>query len=518
MHMGIKLCSAGGKYGRIEAERAVTAVTEKQTVEQLLATISELTAAVARLSGEIESMRAQHAAEVGALQQRIAELSLALALKQKRKDSHNSSMPPSSDGYRKPAPKSLKESSGRKPGGQTGHKGNGMKIVREPDEVKEYPPSRCLGCPRQEECARRVAETRYEYDLEIISRLAAHKVLACSCPLEGGQEIVGQFPEHITGTKQYGNKLRATVLSLLTVGYVSVERVRQLLNALGIPISGGTIQNMLTDCADKVEDADSYIKHKVSTLKILNCDETGVRVGGKLRWAHCMCDGSWSYYAVHDKRGTEAMHDIQVLPKMEDSILVHDFLRSYLNYWKVEHSFCNAHLMRELVYIHECYKEEWALGLKQLLSEMCRTREELKAAGLEAFPEKLLESYLERYDALVAEGILLNTPKPVKGRPPRKPKGPRWSLLVRFRDYKEQILRFAFDWRVPFTNNEAERSIRFTKVKQKVSGCFRTMEGAKKFYRIMSYLSSAQKHGVACFDALLDAVSGNALPTVAAWA
>jgi len=498
--------------------QGVAAVSEKQTTEQMLETIRELSAAVIRLTDEIETLREQHAQEVEALQQRIAELTLALALKTKKKDSHNSSMPPSSDGYKKPAPRSLKEKSGRKPGGQTGHKGSGMKIMRKPDEVREYLPDQCQSCPHREECGRKTAETRYEYDMEIINHLVAHKVLACNCPLENNQRITGDFPENITGTRQYGSTLKATVLSLLTVGYVSVDRVRQLLNSLGIPISGGAIQNILTDCANRTTSATAYIKSKVAALPVLNCDETGIRVAGKLYWAHCMCDSQWSYYAVNAKRGKDAMEEIQVLPQKENGVLVHDFLRSYLNYDRLEHAFCNAHLQRELVFIHECYHEEWADKLKKLLSEMCGAREERMTNGETAFPKSVLEEYLARYDACVAEGIRLNTPKPIKGRKLRKPKGKRWSLLVRFRDYKDDILRFAYDWTVPFTNNEAERSIRFTKIKQKISGCFRTKQGADDFYRIMSYVSSAKKHGESCFDALLEAVNGRALQLVASWA
>ena len=185
------------------------------------------------------------------------------------------------------------------------------------------------------------------------------------------------------------------------------------------------------------------------------------------------------------------------------------------------HCFCNAHLQRELEGVFEAYHEPWARKLKKLLSEMCQKRNELMVVGETAYPPELLEKYLRRYDRYVQEGIRLNTPKadPKKNNgKPLTPKGTRWALLQRFKDYKEQILLFAYDWDVPFTNNEAERSIRFTKIKQKVSGSFRTVNGAKEFYDIMSFVGTARKHGVMCYDALLNAVNEQSLNLVTSWA
>lgn len=188
-----------------------------ETIEKLLTQIAELTE---KLNTALEQARIQHekdAARIEALTRKIEELTA----KKTRKDSHNSSMPPSSDGYGKPSPKSLREKTGKKAGGQPGHKGNSMEITREPDEVKEYLPEKCTNCPMASSCAGKYscAGRRYEYDVKVTTTLTEHRVLVCECPLEKGGKIAGEFPEEITSSKQYGTELKAMVLSLFTIGY-----------------------------------------------------------------------------------------------------------------------------------------------------------------------------------------------------------------------------------------------------------------------------------------------------------
>jgi len=477
----------------------VATVADKEREQELLAIIAELSATVAELTKQ------------------VAELQEALNAKKRRKDSHNSSQPPSSDGYSKPSPKSLRTPSGKKPGGQSGHKGSGMAITM-PDAEKKYYPSECSGCPMVGRCEYTCAGTHYTYDVEVITNVVAHKVMACNCPMRNGEKICAAFPKEASAMKQYGPNLRAFAVNLLTQGYVSIDRTRQILEGIGIPVSTGTLQNFLDSCAAETAAAADAIRKKVAALNVIHCDETGVDVNGKLHWMHCLCNNQWSYCTVHEKRGSAAMDEIGVIPSLDNSTLVHDFWSAYLKYDNVKHSFCNTHLERELIYAYETTEQAWADALNKLLSEMCGKRNELKKAGVSCFPQELLASYFERYDQLVAEGLAANPIKEApKGKRGRKAKGKNRCLLERLRDYKADILRFASDWSVPFTNNEAERCVRFSKVKEKVSGCFRTKTGADNFMRIMSYIGSAKKHGITAFAALLEAVNGRSLQTVQAW-
>ena len=480
--------------------------------KELLAIISELTATIARMTEE-------HQQQIAELTKKIDELTQALNAKRTRKDSHNSSQPPSSDGYRKPKPQSLREKSGKTSGGQKGHSGSSMTITREPDEIKTYLPAKCAGCPRAGQCQYRCADTHYTFDLEVINKLVAHKAMACNCPLENDTEVVAEFPKEASAVKQYGSNLKAFVLTMLTLGYVSVNRTQQILEGLGIPISNGTIQNILDASSEDLTGAVDRIQQRIADLKVLHCDETGIMVSKKLNWLHCLCNGDWSYYVVHEKRGSKAVDDIGIIPGLDNCTLMHDFWMSYLKYGNVEHAFCNAHLERELVFAHESTGQEWAAELKKLLSEMDHERNTRRKNGETAFPPDMLADYYLRYDKLIEEGLALNPiAETASGKRGRKAKGKTRCLLERLRDYRADILRFMENWEVPFTNNEAERSIRFSKIKEKVSGCFRTKDGADAFMKVMSYIGSAKKHNVSVYEALLEAVRGNALRLVDSWA
>lgn len=393
-----------------------------------------------------------------------------------------------------------------------------MKLMKEPDEIKEHYPAACFGCPNREFCYACIAERRYETDMIVETRLIEHRQMVCYCSKRENQILTGAFPNHVTGTKQYGYNLKAFATALSTVGMVSVDRIHQLLTGVfQISVSTGTIQNWIRQLADATAAATEEIRKKVSERLVLHCDETGLRVNGSLKWMHCVCDGDWSCFALHAKRGTKAMDEMAILPEYRN-IVVHDFWKSYFKYDKATHGICNAHLLRELIYADEQLKQSWAKPLHDLLLEMLHQQKVLKEQGADCFPEEVLRRFQERYDALILQGFCENVlPERPKGKRGRPGKGKVICLLERFRDYKADILRFASDWRVPFTNNEAERSIRFSKVKQKVSGCFRTEQGAKSYMQIMSFVSTARKHGVAYFEAVRIALTGNALTLVSQW-
>lgn len=479
----------------------------EEMFNQLLQQMKELTEQLQQQNEqltELQEIIGAKDAQIAALTARIEELT-------HKKNSGNSSKPPSSERLNKPAPKSLRSKSGKPAGGQPGHKGNGMKIDREPDEVIEHLPIQCKGCPHAGGCKLQCCETRYEYEAIVETKLIAHKVLGCKACVLTGKTAQGIFPANITGTKQYGPGVAGLAVSLLTIGYMSVDRVQKLLKSLRIPISSGTIQDMLTKAARLVKAPVERIRQTVVQLPVAHYDETGWRVAGKLHWLHCACNEQWRYYTVQEKRGQKGITDMDVLPNAS-GVAVHDFWKPYQKYDNVDHAMCCAHLERELVYAHETGNQAWAKLLRELLQTLCHRRKVLQSEGKEAFPEQELAVYLERYDRLVDEGLAANPiPERAPGKRGPKAKGKFRCLLERFRDSKDDVLRFARDWRVPYTNNTAERAIRCARVKEKVSGCFRTKSGADDFARVLSFISSAALHGVSSFDAIVAAFRGNAV-------
>ena len=455
-------------------------------------------------------------AQIYALTEEVAKLTARIEELTHKKNSNNSSKPPSEERLEKPSPKSLRGKTGKKQGGQPGHKGNGMKLDRDPDQIEEHVPEKCKGCPRFGQCRMKCCNTRYEYEVQVDTKLIAHKVMGCTCPLSG-EKLQGEFPAGITGSKQYGAGVFALVNTLTTVGYVSVDRTKELLSCLRIPISSGAIQNMLERAAAAAKKPVGKIKDKVSGKDVVHFDETGLRAAGSLHWLHCACSGPWRFYTVHKKRGEEGMEAMGVLPEFT-GVAVHDFWSSYKKFKGMLHAMCCQHLERELVFTEEIGNQKWAGKLRKLLQGMCHSKNLLSAEGRTSFPKEDLKQYMKQYDFLVAEGLAAN---PLPERKPSKrgrlKKGKIRCLLERFEDCKADILRFATDWRVPYTNNAAEQAIRFARVKEKVSGCFRTEKGAENFACVLSFISTAMRHGISSFDACLSLRNGTALALVDGW-
>ncbi|MBR0403993.1 MAG: IS66 family transposase, partial [Eggerthellaceae bacterium] len=474
-------------YQLLQQMKELTEQLQQQS-EQLQQQSEQLQQQSEQLS-TLQEIIAAKDAQIAALTAQIEELT-------HKKNSGNSSKPPSSERLNKPAPKSLRTKSGKPAGGQPGHKGSGMKIDREPDEVIEHRPAQCEGCPHAATCKLRCCETRYEYEAVVETKLIAHKVLGCKACTLTGEAVQGTFPSNITGAKQYGPGVAGLAVSLLVNGYMSVDRVQKLLKSLRIPISTGAIQEMLTKAAKLVQEPVERICQTVTGLPVTHYDETGLRVVGKLHWLHCACDEQWRYYTVQEKRGQEGITDMGVLPNAS-GVAVHDFWKPYRKYDNVDHAMCCAPLERELVYAHETGNQAWAKHLRELLQTLCHRRKVLQSEGKDAFPDQELAEYLESYDRLVTEGLDANPiPERIPGKRGRKAEGKFRCLLERFRDFKEDILRFARDWSVPYTNNTAEQAIRCARVKEKVSGCFRTKSGADDFAQILSFVSTAALHGV----------------------
>ena len=434
---------------------------------------------------------------------KIAELEARL-----NQNSKNSSKPPSSDGYKKP--KSLRTPSGKKPGGQAGHEGNGLKLMNAPDEYIYHEPSQCAGCPRAAQCQtnQETGETRYEIDIEIKPNIKSHQIIHIECPLSG-EELSGCFPEGINNTMQYGVNLKALAISLNTIGMVSVNRTHEILSGVfGIPISTGTISAMVSGCAEKVAGTVDEIKETIKDEPVIHVDETGVRVNKQNVWAHTTSTSSLTYIEIQQSRGKKGMDAIGIL-LMYLGTAIHDCWASYFLYASIRHGLCNAHLLRELTAVLENTKQTWAQEMIELLLTMKAVKEKFLLQKQYGPTPYFLKKFNLEYDKIIACALSQN-PVPIndgtqKGRPKR---GKTGALVDRLLLHKDKYMLFFVDFNVPFDNNQAERDIRMFKVKLKVSGCFRSMDGARDFATIMSFVGTARKCGISAFQAIKDALLG----------
>ena len=433
--------------------------------------------------------------------EKIAELEARLNM-----NSKNSSKPPSSDGFKKP--KSLRTPSGKPAGGQKGHEGSGLKLMRAPDAYIVHAPDECVQCPYASNCdgAKEVCDTRYVIDIKIETNTTAHQIEEVICP-RLGTRLKGQFPKNINSTMQYGVNLEALAVSLNTVGMVSINRTHEILSEVfDVPISTGTIAGMVSNCAEKVTPAVEEIKEAVALEPLIHNDETGIRVDKKTFWAHVASTDKLTHIDVHEKRGKEGMNAIEILLAFLGTA-IHDCWASYFSFDGIRHGLCNAHLLRELTAVWENTKQSWSQKLIDLLLAMKKMKEELLLRGVAFAPPGILEEYSREYDTILNEALAQNPIPLTEGK--RKPKrGKTGALVDRLILRKEQYVLFFVDFSVPFDNNQAERDIRMFKVKQKVSGCFRTLEGARDFAVISSYIGTARKHGSPAFHAIRDALIG----------
>ena len=433
--------------------------------------------------------------------EKIAELEARLNM-----NSSNSSKPPSSDGFNKPV-RSLRKPSEKSAGGQHGHKGSGLKIMSEPDKYVDHEPEACSSCPHAATCKdnQEINETRYEIDINIQTNTTAHQTTKVVCPLSK-TVLTGNFPDNITSTVQYGINIEALAISLNTVGMVSINRTHEILGGVfDIPISTGTISNMVSRCAVKVAPAVENIKKSVINETLIHNDETGTRVDKKTFWAHVASTDKLTYIDVHEKRGKEGMNAIGILLVFLGT-MIHDCWASYFSYG-TRHGLCNAHLLRELTAVWENTKQSWSQKLIDLLLEMKREKEKLILQNAECAPETVIEKYRCEFDAILEDGLSKN-PVILTENKKKQKRGTTGALVDRLILRKEQYILFFTDFSVPFDNNQAERDIRMFKVKQKVSGGFRTLDGAKDFAAIMSYVGTARKNGIPAFRAIKDALLG----------
>jgi len=440
------------------------------------------------------------------LEARIKELEDQIS-----KNSRNSSKPPSTDEFNKPGPKSLRKKTGRKAGGQKGHKGNNLKMVAAPDEEQLHKVGFCSCCQKnlQKQKAEAI-ERRQVYDLpplELIITEHQIEVKRCSC----GHLNKADFPAGVNHYVQYGPNIKSLLVYMQDYQLLPYKRTKEFVEDIfGHSISTGTLYNIGQYAYDQLATFEDRLKALLSAALIAGFDETGMRIMAQGFWLHSCSTDHHAYYEVHAKRGQEAMDDIGILPNFE-GVAVHDFWKSYYRY-ACEHGLCNAHLLRELIFIKERFEQEWADELIDLLLKMKAAKERAIAKGKLFLSQTTLTSYRKRYELIVQKGFEANPFKPPatkkRGRP--KKTKPR-NLIERFRDYADDVLRFFYDFKVPFDNNFSERDLRMMKVKQKISGCFRSFNGAKFFARIRSFIITARKQNVNVFKALSNLFMDNSI-------
>jgi transposase len=469
-------------------------VPETPSVVELLERLSQRDALIESLS-----------AELGAARVRIAELEARLG-----QSSKNSSKPPSSDGLAKPAPRSLRKRSGRKPGGQGGHPGSTLAPVAVPDEVIAHEPGCCRGCGDDLGGALEVGrEHRQVFDLPPISvRVTEHQLVArrCCC----GITTRAEAPEGVSAPVQYGPRITAIIVYLYVGQFLSKKRTAAALAELfGTPISEGTVAAMTTRAAKGLGGFLEWVRANLAAAEVVNFDETGLRVEGRLRWVHSASTGKYSLIFVHDRRGTRGMDAAGVLPEFA-GVAVHDAWAPYDTYSRITHALCNAHVLRELQAVTDTTPEGqwcWAQQSADALREMNQLVKDALATSLnrddlDGIDATALAAAIHRYHSAALLGVEATRTRATKLM------AKHHALARRLIDRQDDYLRFTLDPRVPFDNNAAEREVRMVKLRQKVSGCLRTLTGAQQFCAIRSYLATAAKHGIHFFAALTTLAEG----------
>lgn len=446
-----------------------------------------------------------------------AEVKIKQLVELLNQHSGNSNWPSSRDKSRtKPKSKSQRQKTERKAGGQEGHEGHSLAINLEPDVIERYRPLACDQCrqPLAESIVPIEVARRQVLDLPPLRFVTTeHQAETVVCPDCGGVTTAA-FPAEVSHLVQYGAGVKQLAVYLRTEQFIPYERSRQLLADLfELPIGTGSLQNFVQAAAEQVEAVSDAIKAAIVESEVAHADETGFYIGGQRVWLHTVSTEELSHFEPHAKRGQAATDEIGILPRFRGT-LVHDAWMSYWTYRLLVHALCNAHHLRDLTAVVENDQQAWASFMITFLLTAKQLVETARQQGQTTLPADQLQRIDRLYAAIVCLGLSEN-PLPTDQPPPTKRGRPKRTkarnLVERFALHKAAILRFIHDFKVPFDNNLAERDIRMMKVQQKVSGCFRSWQGAVAFCRLRSYISTIRKQGLSVWEALGSLFNGPVL-------
>ena len=408
-------------------------------------------------------------------------------------NSKNSSKPPSADPNRAKEPKNKSD---RKPGGQNGHNGTTLQPVSDPDEIENLlVDRRTLPKGRYQDVG---YESRQVIDLDISKVVIEYRAQVLED--QQGRRFVAPFPEGVTRPIQYGVGVKVNAVYMSQYQLVPYNRIEDhFLDQMQMPISAGSVFNFNQEAYERLELFDRWVRTQLTLSSLIHGDETGINIGGKRNWLHNASNTKFTYFYPHSKRGCDALNEVGILPFFR-GVLCHDHWKPYFQYG-VSHALCNAHHLRELERAWEQDNQQWAKKMAELLKEINNATYD--AGGhLDAIAS---EVYRSRYRVLLEEADKECPPPDEslrKGRRGKLARSKSRNLLERLRDFEADVLRFMVEDEVPFSNNQAENDLRMTKVQQKISGCFRSLDGAKMFCRIRSYLSTCRKQGLTSSAAL----------------
>ena len=437
---------------------------------------------------------------------RIKELEDQIA-----KNSSNSSKPPSTD-KNKPNPKSLRPKTNKKPGGQKGHKGSTLEMTASPDHIEQHKVTSCTNCQKDltlqaiDKIIRRQVVDIPPIKMETTEHQVEVKTCTCGCV------NTAIFPVNVNRYVQYGPRIKGLIVYLQNYQLLPSERTSQLIEDLfEHRLSTGTLYNTCQQAFNKLGDFEEQLKLVLSAALVAGFDETGFRVHKTRMWLHSCSTELYAYYTVHRKRGYQAMQAAGVLSNFKGTA-IHDFWKSYFKY-TCKHGLCNAHMLRDLCFITERFDQTWSEQMSKLLCKMKAAKDKAILKGKKAFSKATINRYRKEFDKIIQQGLDANPfePPKIKKRGRVAKSKPR-NLVERLQNYVDEYLLFFTDFNVPFDNNFSERDIRMMKVKQKISGCFRSLDGAKYFARIRSYIVTARKQNVNAFDALCNLFMDNTIP------
>ena len=417
-------------------------------------------------------------------------------------NSRNSSKPPSTDGYEKPAPKSRRRRSGNKPGKQPGDPGRHLAQRPDPDATQLHTPTNCERCGKDLADAEVTGTVRRQvFDLPPVALFCTEhqsQRRRCDC----GAQTSGVFPPDATAPACYGPALRAYVCYLVTRQHIPIARVAELLrDTYGAPVSTGTIVAMVQEGAAMLEQFLAQVTDLLRGSDVVHADETGLRVEALLKWVHSVSTTGLTLYHLDHKRGTAAMDTMGIIGHLT-GVLVHDGWAPYRSYDNVTHALCNAHHVRELQAVAETTAQAWATEMIELLCDTWTLVLDAKQQQHTALDTETLDTIRATYRTIITAGYTANPPPEPTGKRGRPKRSKAANLLLRLDTHTNDVLRFATDFTVPWDNNLAERDIRMVKIAQKISGGFRSHQGATAFLALRSYLSTANKQGVNLLDAL----------------